>query len=42
MEFWSQLAEDAPDCEKLSRIGSKINSSIEQVKSGWIDLNRYT
>lgn len=35
MEFWSQLSEDMPDLAKLNDIGSKINTTIQQVEDNW-------
>lgn len=40
MEFWSQLSEDTPDLTKLNELGSKINSSTDQVEQFWIKLRK--
>ena len=40
MEFWSQLSEDTPDLSKLNEIGSKINSTTDQVDEFWMKLRK--
>mmetsp|Transcript_18943 Transcript_18943/g.16338 ORF Transcript_18943/g.16338 Transcript_18943/m.16338 type:complete len:244 (+) Transcript_18943:1339-2070(+) len=40
MEFWSQLSEENPDLGKLNDIGSKINSSIQNVEEHWNKLQK--
>ena len=40
MEFWTQLAEESPDLDKLNELGQKINLVILMVDDQWNKFSR--